>query len=272
MISLRELQTRFKAHLLDGDTSISQSVTSLSTEDSEERLGIYGFGYGQRLREALRTEFPGLAALSGDQAFNVLLDHYIRACPSRHPNVRWLGRDMVDWLQRDAGYTSRPELAAMARLDWALSMSFDAPDVASIDSSIMAAVAPEQWPNVRFTIHPAVQVMPMLWNVDAIRLAIGDINTPAPELKSVDEVELVTWRKDFGVRYRRLDTDESAALSAVRANGTFEEVCELLCEWHAQDAVVPRAVFLLQRWFAAGWIADVQVTAPDGAPNQGRSD
>lgn len=272
MISLRELQMRFKAHLLEGDTAIAESVSSVSAEDGDERLGIYGFGYGQRLREALRIEFPGLAALVGDEAINELLDRYIRACPSRHPNVRWLGRDMVAWLVRDGNYSARPQLAEMAKLDWALSTSFDAPDVASIDSSLLASLAPEHWPGLGFTIHPAVQVMPSRWNVDAIRLAIGDADTPALALASLDDAELVVWRKDLGVRYRRLDIDESAALAAVRANGTFGEVCELLCEWHAEDAVAPRAVFLLQRWFAAGWIAGVQTDTPDDGAAPSRDD
>lgn len=255
MTSLRELQMHFKAHLLDGDTAIAQSVTSVSVEDGEERLGVYGFGYGQRLRDALRIEFPGLAALNGDDAFNELLDHYIHACPSRHPNVRWLGREMVDWLARDARYSVRPELAAMARLDWALSTAFDAPDVASIDSAALASIAPADWPGLRFAIHPAVQTMPLHWNVDAIRLSIGE--EAAPALERVDDGELVVWRKDFGVRYRRMDQDEAAALKAVTGKGTFGETCELLCQWHADEAVAARAVFLLQRWFAADWITGV---------------
>ena len=265
MTSLRELQSRFKAHLLEGDTAIAQSVTSLSADDSEERLGIYGFGYGQRLREALRIEFPGLAALAGDDAFNKLLDEYVRACPSRHPNLRWLGRDMADWLQRDVDYVGRSELAEMAQLDWALSTSFDAPDVVSIDSSAMAALSPEQWSGVRFTIHPAVQVMPSRWNVDVIRLAIGDKDVAAPALERVEDGELVVWRKDFGVRYRRLDRDESAALFAVRTNGTFGEVCELLCRWQAEDVVAARTVFLLQRWFAAGFISGIGCVESESA-------
>ena len=255
MTSLRELQTRFKAHLLDGDTAIAQSVESASAEDGEERLGVYAFGYGQRLRGALRIEFPGLAALAGDDAFNELMDHYIHVCPSHHPNVRWLGREMVDWLERDARYSARPELAAMARLDWALSTAFDAPDVASMDSAMLASIAPNEWPGLRFTFHPAVQTMPLHWNVDAIRLSIGE--ETASVLERVDNSELVVWRKDFGVRYRRLDNDEAAALKAATADGSFGETCELLCEWHPAEAVAARAVFLLQRWFAADWITGV---------------
>lgn len=266
MTALRELQSRFKAHLLDGDPAIAQSVASTSEDDGNERLGIYAFGYGQRLREALRIEFPGLAAMAGNEAFDELLDGYIHACPSRHPNVRWMGRDMTDWLARDDHYSARPELAAMARLDWALSTSFDAPDVASIDSSALGLIAPEHWPDLRFDIHPSVQTMPLPWNVDAIRLAIGDEEGSSPTLERVGGVELVTWRKDFGVRYRHLDTDEAAALAAVKADGTFGEVCALLCEWHAEDAVAARAVFLLQRWIAASWIVGVHAAESGDEP------
>ena len=255
MTSLRELQMQFKAHLLDGDTTIAQSVTSDSAEDSEERLGVYAFGYGQRLRGALRIEYPGLAALTGEDAFNELLDHYIQACPSQHPNVRWLGREMVAWLARDAQYSARPELAAMARLDWALSTAFDAPDVASIDSATLALIAPDAWPGLRFMVHPAVQTMLLHWNVDTIRLSIGEETAPA--LERVDNSELVVWRKNFGVRYRRLDNDEATALRAITANGSFGEICELLCDWHPDNAVAARAVYLLQRWFTADWVIGV---------------
>lgn len=254
MTSLRELQMRFKAHLLDGDDDIGESVTSVSHDDREERLGIYGFGYGQRLREALRIEFPGLAALAGDEDFHLLLDRYIAACPSRHPNVRWLGREMVDWLSRDDLYAKRSELAAMARLDWALSTSFDAADVSTISADALAQLQPQQWPGLRFAIHPAVQTMPLAWNVDVIRLSLGDDETPKPTLESVDDTEVVVWRKDFGVRYRRMDTDEAAALAAVRSNQSFGDVCEVLCQWHDEDAVAMRAVYLLQRWISADFI------------------
>lgn len=268
MTKLRELQTRFKAHLLEGDVAISQLVASVSAEDVEERLGIYSFGYGQRLREALRIEFPGLAALAGDPAFEKLLDDYIHARPSRHPNLRWLGRDMADWLQGNVDSSGRPELVEMARLDWALSTSFDAPDVVSIDSSTMASLAPEQWPGVRFSIHPAVQVIPVRWNVDAIRLSIIDEHVADCGLKSMEVGELVVWRKDFGVRYRRLDSDESAALAAVQGNRTFGEICELLCHWQAETTVAARAVFLLQRWFAAGWISGIESDERENASAQ----
>lgn len=257
MTSLRELQARFKAHLLDGDLAIAQSVASASEDDGNERLGIYAFGYGQRLRDALRIEFPGLASMAGDDAFDLLLDGYIRACPSQHPNVRWMGRDMADWLARDDNYSARPELAAMARLDWALSTSFDAPDVTSCDGAALASTAPGQWPSLRFEIHPSVQTMPLPWNVDAIRLAIGDETIGVPPREALDGVDLVTWRKDFGVRFRRLDSDEAAALAAVTSDRSFGDICQLLCEWHAEDAVAARAVFLLQRWIAAGWIVGV---------------
>ncbi|MEO7916109.1 MAG: DNA-binding domain-containing protein [Dokdonella sp.] len=261
MMSLRELQTRFKAHLLHGDGSIADSVIRTSPEDGDERLGVYGFAYGQRLREALRIEFPGLAALLGDDAFPELLNGYLRAYPSRQPNVRWLGRDLAQWLATDSDQTQHPERAAMARLDWALSTSFDAPDIAPIDATSTAAVLPEQWAGLRFAIHPAVQTMPLEWNIDEIRLAIGAEENRAPELQAINPCTIVVWRKNFGVRYRRMDVDEATAFNAVTSDASFGDVCGLLCEWHEVDGVAARAVYLLQRWFAADWI--VELRAPE---------
>lgn len=265
MNPLRELQLAFKAHVLRGDAAIVDAIASTGRDDAGERLGIYAHAYRERLRGVLREEFIGLRALAGSDGFDALMDGYIDAHPSRHPNIRWFGANMADWLVDAPHAGPRPEYAAMARLDWALSTAFDAASTQSIGAGELAALTASQWPSLRLRVGDNVQRLPLEWNVDEFRLAIDSGSEPPPVPRSAPRVVAV-WRKDFSVRHRRLDEDEAALLDAATRGSSFGELCELLCGWHAVDAVAPRAVHLLQRWIAAGWIGGMEV---QGSGNPG---
>jgi hypothetical protein len=62
------------------------------------------------------------------------------------------------------------------------------------------------------------------------------------------------WRKDATVRYRVLDADEAVALDAIGRGATFAALCEVLCDWHAVEAVAPRAAFFFRRWIDDQWV------------------
>lgn len=258
MSALRDLQQRFKAHVLAGDAAISTQVAGHDAADSDERLGVYRHAYRQRLREVLGEDFLGLRALADGATFAELSDAYIDAHPSRHPNIRWFGASMATWLANTPSAVPSASLVAMAELDWAISTCFDAANHAVIGSNELIALTAQQWPTLRLRMNPTVQRLQLSWNVDALRIAIDNDQAP-PALQAENAFTLAVWRKDFGVRHRRLDDDEAAAYAAAVDGANFSELCELLCQWQAIDAVAMRAVELLQRWVAAGWIANLDV-------------
>lgn len=257
MTPLRELQRLFKAHLLEGDDRIAGQVVSCSRDDGDERLGVYAHAYRARLRDVLDEEFSGLRALVGaaesDAAFAALMDGYISAQPSRHPNIRWFGEGMAAWLAESPTTALHPEYAAMASLDWALSTRFDSANIDSIGATELATLTPEQWPALRLAISPTLLRLPLAWNVDAYRQAV-DADSERPPLQSTPASIVAVWRKAFGVRHRRLEADEATALDIAVNDGSFGEICAALCDTNPLDQVAARAFYLLQRWFAAGWV------------------
>jgi hypothetical protein len=63
------------------------------------------------------------------------------------------------------------------------------------------------------------------------------------------------WRSvDGGVQWRRLDTDEAAALDAVAAGEPFARLCERMTAVHGDGGAL-RAASLLKRWLADGLLA-----------------
>ena len=206
----------------------------------------------------LGNDFPGLRTLAGD-AFEPLALDYIEATRSPYYNVRWYGAGLADHLRSRAPWTEQPAFAEMAALEWAMGLAFDAADAAVAGVTDVAAIAPEDWPRLRLRLHPSLQRLRLQWNLNAIRNAVDADGGPIPALQKLDQAQpWVVWRKDLGVRYRRLEADEAAALNAAALGATFPELCLLLCEWHPPETVAQRAATLLRTWVEDDWISALE--------------
>jgi hypothetical protein len=88
------------------------------------RLAIYARSYVLRLAECLRAEFPTLAALVGDEVFNLFAGAYLGARPSRSPSLYDLGAGFAGYLDATRPPGEASPLAALpadlARLERAI--------------------------------------------------------------------------------------------------------------------------------------------------------
>ncbi len=91
------------------------------------RLAIYAKSYVLRLAECLRAEFPVLAAMIGDEVFNLFAGAYLGARPSRSPSLYDLGAGFADYLAATRPPGAAGALAALpadlARLERAIAES-----------------------------------------------------------------------------------------------------------------------------------------------------
>ncbi|HEY0179377.1 MAG TPA: DNA-binding domain-containing protein [Dokdonella sp.] len=262
MSTLAELQRALQARVLRrsaaGDAAVA-AVTATAAVDAERRLGVYEHAYRARLLEVLGNDYPGLRALAGADRFERLGLGYVEATRSTHANVRWYGGGLADYAR--AAWPEQPAFAAMAELEWAIGLAFDAPPAPVVDAAAVAAVAPDHWPHLRVRLQPSLHRLALGWNVGELRRAV-DRDEPLPALAATQPVRpWAVWRTDLVVRHRRLDDDEAAALAAFADGAAFAEVCAALCAWHAENAVAARAATLFRAWIADGWIAAV-----DAAP------
>lgn len=261
MNDLRAMQLQLADALLAGSAPLPGSLRGDDKADESNRLAIYQHGYRMRLREALATEFPGLALLAG-RHFVRLLDDYVAAHPSTHFNIRWHGAGLADFLTRTAAWRDRPELAEMARLDWAISTAFDAADHGTVSAAELAGIAPEGWAALR--LHPLshAHLLRSSCNVDAFRRA-ADRGEPRPALRRWRRARhLLVWRPVLDVRYRQVETGELPALLGALNGDTFAQLCERLAQRHGH-AALPRMAALLAQWLGEGLVG--RLTLPGEA-------
>lgn len=261
MSSLAELQRALQRHVLNADggpqsdRAANPFVLADARASAQRRLGVYAHAYRARLREVLAKDFPGLRALAGPDTFDAIALDYIAATPSHHPNARWYGARLSAFLRDDVRWRAQPALAEIASLDWAFGLAFDARDANAVTFDELAAVAPQDWPMLRFTLHPSLQRLSFNHNVAAIRRA-HDRGEPLPAPETFDASQPhAVWRNDLTVRHRRLSSEEAELLARVADGARFAELCEVLTVSHAPDAVGLQAATLLRTWVADGWIA-----------------
>ncbi|HKE96951.1 MAG TPA: hypothetical protein VKB34_21770, partial [Povalibacter sp.] len=145
---------------------------------------------------------------------------------------------------------------------------FDAPDEVIIDESAFAAVAAADWPQLQFRLHPSVQIVTLTTNAPALFKALSEDTTPpSPALLDAPQPWLI-WRDELTPRYRSLNADETAALRTVMAQGTFEDICAALCDWHSATDAAVCAATLLRGWLSGKMLtaATVAVVAPELSP------
>ena len=256
MSTLQAIQQQMLQAVLTPQSSAPAGIRDDAAADALSRLAIYQHGYRIRLRDALKNEFDGLRCMAG-RGFEALLDAYVAAHPSPHYNIRWYGAGLAGFLENER--SGKPQLADVARLDWAISTAFDAADEPSIDIAQLATVPPEAWANLRLLPQANLQLVRCTCNTDAFRRA-ADRGGARPRLRRLaNPRRVLVWRHAMSVHYRRLDEDEHQVLTAAQRGEAFAALCAMLAERQGEGAAMGRMVSLLQTWVASGLLRGLEL-------------
>lgn len=253
MNNLQELQQHMLQAVLADRAPRMPELHADARADADSRLAVYRGGYRIRLRDALATEFPGLA-LMASRRFDSLLESYVEAHPSGHYNIRWHGAGLAAFLEYALPWRDKSELADMARLDWAISTTFDAADEPVLAAVDLAVVPADAWADLRLQPQAHLRLLSARHNVDAFRRA-ADRCDPRPHLRRYDKPRhLLVWRESLIVRYRQIGSDERSALLGAVNGEPFAALCERLAEYQDPVKAMPRMAGLLHQWLDRGLI------------------
>jgi hypothetical protein len=252
MITLQQLQKALQAHVLDGAMEIAGAIDSSPEVSADVRLGVYSDAYRLRLIEALAGNFPVLSQVldrfDGEGAFDKLTQLYLAAHPSRHFSIRWFGDRLSEFLAQVAEYADRSWLAELAQWEWHVAAAFDAADATVLAVEDLGSVAPEDWPAMRFEVHPSVRRMTVTTDfMPVLKASQSDDALPQPKSECA-AAEWLIYRKDLVVEYRSMAASEAKAFEAARDGATFGEICELLADYFAEDEVPLHAASYLKQW------------------------
>lgn len=235
------------------DTALLVKGGSLSPD---ERVNVYAEMYWLRLRDVLRDEFPQVRAVLGDEDFDVLAAKYVKARPSTHFSLNWLGQHLPAFL-RAHPVEGAPFLADLAELEFTRSQVFIAPDSPVVGREALALVTPETAATARFTLTPAVQVLNQACDLRALFRAQAAADSWRSVEVSPTPTHLVVFRQGFEVFHDRVSPEEAAALTLARQGATLPALCAAFVAFG--DEAPAQAFQAIASWVTEGLVARVDV-------------
>jgi len=240
---------------------------------SFERLEIYNRQYWWRVLGSMTEDFPGLRTVLGDQRFEDMCRAYLTDCPSQSFTLRNLGARLEGWLRKNPRWIrGKKELALdMARIEWADVEAFDgaAEPVLRVEELESAPVG-----KLKLRLQPYVQLLALHYPVDDLVLQVRNDEEHGADFASnaivehrkkskvkalaglkAQEIFLVVHRVDFSVYYRRIDREEYAMLTALRAGKLLGAAIDAAF----RGSKIPEAErgeyirHCFQTWAALGW-------------------
>ncbi|GAC1451885.1 MAG: hypothetical protein PVS2B3_03750 [Steroidobacteraceae bacterium] len=254
MTPLALVQGDFQDYLLRASAAVEAHVVGTARVPVATRLGVYGAAYHARLTEALQANFPALAKLLDTHDFAALAAHYIAAHDSSFFSIRYYGHELPQFLGTHPDYAAAPVLAELARWEWAMTGAFDAADAAPLVHTDLARLSPQEWAQLRFTWHPSVARLDLLWNVAQLWQSLTDDAARPAASVNREPLPWLLWRQDLTTYFRSLPGTEARALDAARAGWPFGELCDLVCDEVGEAQAPATAATLLRGWIDAGLI------------------
>jgi hypothetical protein len=217
-----------------------------------QRLDLYAEMYWLRLRDVLRSEFPLVRAVLGPDDFDVLAARYVRAHPSRHHSLDWLGQSLAGFL-REGPVDQAPFLADLAELEFTRNQAFLAPDAPVATSADLARVTPDTAMTARFSLTPSVRVLRLEHDVRPLFRALSEGQAWTSSEAPATSTCLVIFRAGFTVFHDAVSADEAAALALARDGASLPELCAAF----SGDDAAARAFQAIGSWVSEGLVSRI---------------
>jgi len=133
------------------------------TLSAAQRIAIYQEMYPLRMRDALAADYPGLEHFLGRRFWD-FVTAYTTAHPSRGYTLNRLGDHVPAFLGRQRRLKPRAFLKDLARLELALTESFDAPDTGTLSAADLEPIPPGRLGRMRLRTAASLRLVDLEWN------------------------------------------------------------------------------------------------------------
>jgi hypothetical protein len=223
-----------------------------------ERLDIYRGMYLLRMEEALSIDYPALKHFLGADEFMQLVARYVDAYPSRSYTLNRLGDHLCEFIATLDDLPRKEFCVDLARLEYALTCVFDAPETTALKGEAVRAVPPEAWEGARLKPVEAFRLLEFNYPVSRYLGAVDEEN-PFPRVAR-KKTWLVAYRREYGLHRMDLTQPAYELLSALASGKTLGEAIISVLPRKWRPAVKEAHLFEWFRdWMAEGLFQSVEL-------------
>jgi hypothetical protein len=215
--SLLELQRQFAAALVGGE--VPDSLANLVHGNGlapEARLRVYRNIVTIGHTDALRTAFPAVCKLTGEDFFAATSVRYLHDCPCASGNLQDYGADFPAFLARLPEAAEVAYLADVARLEWARQQTWLAPDAAALNRGALAPISSGTWPALGLRLHPGLRLLRSSWPIFDVWMFCQEESPGQLELSDTGQNVLLRRAGDQ-IEMQTLDGGRAAFVGALLA-------------------------------------------------------
>jgi hypothetical protein len=256
--SLRDVQRAFARALTAADAREISGLVAHRGIEPAARLRIYRNNHRENSLAALRSTYPVIERLVGEDYFRQAACEFLAHHPSRSGNLDALGERFPQYLADCFAGGEYRYLPDVARLEWSCQEVLAAPEHAPLDLATLRSLPPDRHASLVFQLHPATRIVASRFPV----LRIWQANQPHSDAS--DRIELgepqrvLVSRAASALEFRLLNAPDSEFLAGAARAETFES-----CAEHAQALGDFDAAATLRRFVSAGVIVGFSLAPRD---------
>lgn len=231
-----------------------------ATMSASERLDVYREMYPLRMRDALASDYPALAAFLG-RRFMSFVSEYAKRHPSRSHTLNRFGDHVPRFLIHQRRLQPARFLADLARLELAITESFDAEEAPPLSPEDLKRVTPDRLAKSRFAFCPAVRLVALQWNAGAWLDAFRE-GRRRPRPRQVRDFQVVVRRRYSVFRFS-VSAGAFAMLLDLQAGRPLEEAVARALKRRGAAACQPGDLSVwFEEWTREGVFAGVRPSKP----------
>ena len=218
-------QTAFTSALLAPDAPVPHNIVDPKGRIAPKRFAVYRNNVTVSLVDAVKSTFPAVMALVGEDFFAEMARQFVRRTPPRSPLLFEYGRDFPGFVEGFPPASGLPFLADVARLDRAWLDAFHAADAKPLDAAGLAGVNEAALAETRFAASPATRLVASDYPLVTIWQAARSGQQPQFDSAPQPEWALVT-RPDLDIGVLALTPATGALFAALIAGETLGTAAE----------------------------------------------
>jgi hypothetical protein len=219
------LQKNFSEALLHPEMAVPAGIVCHTSLIPEKRFAVYRNNIVTGLVNALRTRFPAVEKIVGEEFFFATAREFVQQHLPRSPLMMNYGDNFPDFLSAFVPAAELPYLADVARLEALRTDAYHAADAAPLHSQALQEMKPDVLQCAAITLHPSLRLLrsryPVvnIWAMNSGEAELGPVDLDAPE-------DALVMREYMTVTVRKLPLGGAQFVSALLRQNSFSDAVE----------------------------------------------